>query len=223
MFIHQYGASKNHPNRSYNMTVPANIEVVLAEILSEQRAVNRRLAEVQEYLGMQKPTTPNPEDGFWTNGMSIPDERGAVRLEYVEKVLRPKYANSFAKHNKTPIPMYYFVPDILINDVVPNASEEMISRLSMNTGVAFDQATGKFKQGTGGGDMRQNRAGRVVKQKAGWPFYREIWNWGDDYSIDTFATSRTITQLLPILGYRCEQIVTHPGDFGGFLSVVPAF
>lgn len=205
------------------MTVPANIEVLLAEILDEQRSNNRRLAQLQEYLGMQAPTVPVPEDGFWVNGMSIPDERGAVRLEYVEKTLRPKYADKLAKLNKVAIPMYYFVPDVLVHERIPNASEEMIARITMNTGAVFDQATGKFKQGTGGGDMRQNRAGRVSKQKAGWPFYREIWQWGDDYSIDTFATSRTIEQLMPILEYRCEQLVNYPNDFGGFLGVVPAF
>lgn len=204
------------------MTVPANIEVLLAEILEEQRSNNRRLASLQEFLGMQARTVPTVEDGSWKHGMSIPDERGAVRLEYVEKVLRPKYADKLAKNNKTPVPMYYFVPDILIHDIIPNANEEMISRLTMNTGAAFEQETGKFKQGIGGGDFRQNRAGRVSKQKAGWPFYREVWQWGGDYSLDTFATSRTIEQLMPIIEYRCEQIANHPNDFGGFLGVVPA-
>lgn len=203
------------------MTVPANIELLLAEILEEQRQQNRRLSGIQEFLGMQAPSVPPAEDGFWKHGMSIPDTRGAVRLEYVEKILRPKYADKLAKLGKAQIPMYYFVPDILIHNVIPNADEEMQARLAMNTGVRFDN--GVFSPGSGGGDMRQNRAGRVEKKEQGWPFYRKAWAWADDYSLDTFATSRTIEQLLPLLEYRCEQIVNHSGDYGGFLALVPAF
>lgn len=200
---------------------PYGPESLLQDILVETRQVRQEIAALREAMGVA-PIGGQPPAAMinWVNGMSAPDSLGFVQLEYVENVLRPKYDAQLRKLGKPVLPAKYFVPEILVMNRYIPTEERVLNRIIMNTAV-IPVGDGTYAYGTGGGDLRQNRASDVYKaEKKSWPYSRPtiVWEWGEDYDHSNhLATSRPLTEFLPMLELRASRLVEHPNDFGGFL------